>query len=158
MKIADNHEFFKEDFKMVERCYVMVKPGFTDSNLIRRAIEVLEGKGVKMVDFAYITYDEECARLHYTEKSGKPYYMELVDYISSGRSFGMIYEGNNALVICRETVEELRHSLASEFNVKTDVMRNILHCSSKTKVGETMLELDTQREIALFNYLKKKEI
>ena len=143
---------------MVERCYVMVKPGFTDSNLIRRAIEVLEGKGVKMVDFAYITYDEECARLHYTEKSGKPYYMELVDYISSGRSFGMIYEGNNALVICRETVEELRHSLASEFNVKTDVMRNILHCSSKTKVGETMLELDSQREIALFNYLKKKEI
>ena len=84
--------------------------------------------------------------------------MELVDYISSGRSFGMIYEGNNALVICRETVEELRHSLASEFNVKTDVMRNILHCSSKTKVGETMLELDTTREIALFNYLKKKEI
>ena len=143
---------------MVERCYVMVKPGFTDSNLIRRAIEVLEGKGVKMVDFAYITYDEECARLQYTEKSGKPYYMELVDYISSDRSFGMIYEGNNALVICRETVEELRHSLASEFNVKTDVMRNILHCSSKTKVGETMLELDTQREIALFNYLKKKEI
>ena len=143
---------------MVERCYVMVKPGFTDSNLIRRAIEVLESKGVKMVDFAYITYDEECARLHYTEKSGKPYYMELVDYISSGRSFGMIYEGNNALVICRETVEELRHSLASEFNVQTDVMRNILHCSSKTKVGETMLELDTQREIALFNYLKKKEI
>ena len=70
----------------------------------------------------------------------------------------MIYEGNNALVICRETVEELRHSLALEFNVKTDVMRNILHCSSKTKVGETMLELDTQREIALFNYLKKKEI
>ena len=39
---------------MVERCYVMVKPGFTDSKLIRRAIDVLESKGVKMVDFAYI--------------------------------------------------------------------------------------------------------
>ena len=41
---------------MIERCYVMVKPGFTDSNLIKRAIEVLESRGVKMVDFAYITY------------------------------------------------------------------------------------------------------
>ncbi len=143
---------------MVERCYVMVKPGFTDSKLIRRAIEVLESKGVKMRDFAYITYDTECAMLHYTEKSGKSYYMELVEYLSSDRAFGMIYEGADALTICRRTVEELRESLKEEFNVETDVMRNILHCSSKTKVGQTMLELDTQREIALFNYLKMKEI
>ena len=143
---------------MVERCYVMVKPGFTDSKLIRRAIDILEAKGVKMVDFAYIYYDEECAKLHYTEKSGKPYYMDLVRYLISDKSFGMIYEGNNALQICRSTVEELRHSLKEEFNVETDVMRNILHCSSKTKVGDTMLELDTQREIALFYYLKKKLI
>ena len=70
----------------------------------------------------------------------------------------MIYEGNDALTICRNTVEELRHTLPKEFNLKTDVMRNILHCSSKTKVGDTMLELDTQREIALFYYLKKKLI
>lgn len=143
---------------MVERCYVMVKPGFTDSKLIRRTIEILESKGVKMRDFAYINYDTECAMLHYTEKSGKPYYMELVNYLSSAKSFGMIYEGADALTICRTTVEELRHKLALEFNVDTDVMRNILHCSSKTRVGETMLELDTQREIALFNYLKMKEI
>lgn len=143
---------------MVERCYVMVKPGFTDSNLIKRAIEILESKGVKMVDFAYIYYDEECAKLHYTEKSGKPYFMELVNYIISGKVFGMIYEGNDALTICRSTVEELRKSLKEEFNLETDVMRNILHCSSKTRVGDTMLELDTQREIALFNYLKKKLI
>lgn len=143
---------------MVERCYVMVKPGFTDSNLIKRAIEIFESKGVKMVDFAYIYYDEECAKLHYTEKSGKPYFMELVNYIISGKVFGMIYEGNDALTICRRTVEELRKSLKEEFNLETDVMRNILHCSSKTRVGDTMLELDTQREIALFNYLKKKLI
>ncbi len=143
---------------MVEKCYVMVKPGFTDSKMIKRVIEVLESKGVKMVDFAYINYDEEVARLHYTEKSGKPYFQELVDYLTSDKAFGMIYEGENALVICRNTVEELRKTLPKEFNLKTDVMRNILHCSSKTKVGDEMLTLDTQREIALFDYLKRKKI
>ena len=143
---------------MVEKCYVMVKPGFTDSKMIKRVIEILESKGVKMVDFAYINYDEEVARLHYTEKSGKPYFQELVDYLTSDKAFGMIYEGENALVICRETVEELRKTLPKEFNLKTDVMRNILHCSSKTKVGDEMLTLDTQREIALFDYLKRKKI
>ena len=136
----------------------MVKPGFTDSKMIKRVIEVLESKGVKMVDFAYINYDEEVARLHYTEKSGKPYFQELVDYLTSDKAFGMIYEGENALVICRNTVEELRKTLPKEFNLKTDVMRNILHCSSKTKVGDEMLTLDTQREIALFDYLKRKKI
>ena len=143
---------------MVEKCYVMVKPGFTDSNLIKRVIEVLESKGVKMVDFAYINYDLECAKIHYTEKSGKPYYMELVNYLSSDKAFGMIYEGPDALTICRSTVEELRHSLIDEFNLETTIMKNILHCSSKTKVGNTMLELDTQREIALFHYLKYQTI
>ena len=143
---------------MVEKCYVMVKPGFTDSKLIRRVIALLESKGVKMVDFAYIHYDEEVAKLHYTEKSGKPYFQELVDYLTSDKAFGMIYEGENALVICRETVEELRNTLPVEFNLKTDVMRNILHCSSKTRVGDEMLILDTQREIALFDYLKRKLI
>lgn len=143
---------------MVEKCYVMVKPGFTDSKLIRRVIAILESKGVKMVDFAYINYDEEVAKLHYTEKSGKPYFQELVDYLTSDKAFGMIYEGENALVICRETVEELRKTLPVEFNLKTDVMRNILHCSSKTRVGDEMLILDTQREIALFDYLKRKLI
>ena len=136
----------------------MVKPGFTDSKLIRRVIAILESKGVKMVDFAYINYDEEVAKLHYTEKSGKPYFQELVDYLTSDKAFGMIYEGENALVICRETVEELRKTLPVEFNLKTDVMRNILHCSSKTRVGDEMLILDTQREIALFDYLKRKLI
>ena len=143
---------------MVERCYVMVKPGFTDSKLIKRVIEVLESKGVKMIDFAYIRYDLECARIHYTEKSGKSYYMELVNYLASDKAFGMIYEGKNALTICRSTVEELRHSLKDEFHLETTIMKNILHCSSKTKVGNTMLELDTQREIALFHYLKMQTI
>ena len=136
----------------------MVKPGFTDSKLIRHVIAVLESKGVKMVDFAYINYDEEVAKLHYTEKSGKPYFQELVDYLTSDKAFGMIYEGENALVVCRDTVEELRKTLPAEFNLKTDVMRNILHCSLKTKVGDEMLILDTQREIALFDYLKRKLI
>jgi nucleoside diphosphate kinase len=111
-----------------------------------------------MIDFAYIQYDLECAKIHYTEKSGKPYYMELVNYLSSDKAFGMIYEGKNALTICRSTVEELRHSLKDEFHLETTIMKNILHCSSKTKVGNTMLELDTQREIALFHYLKMQTI
>ena len=142
---------------MIERCYVMVKPGFVNRKIINDTKMALEANGVTLEESALIRYDEETARLHYIEKSGKSYIKELTDYLSEGEAYGMIFIGDNALKICRDTVEGLRHSLKEKYNLQTDVMRNILHCSSKTKVGDTMLELDTQREIALFHYLKNKE-
>ncbi|MBS1477023.1 MAG: hypothetical protein HP024_03640 [Acholeplasmatales bacterium] len=141
---------------MLEQCYVMVKPGFTKPEVVEKTISEITAKGYRLADSSYIYYDEECAKLHYIEKQIKPYYGELVSYLSSGPAFGMIFEGEDAVPAIRRIVEDLRHSLNIEFNLKTDVMRNILHCSSKTKVGNTMLELDTQREIALFYYLKEK--
>ena len=141
---------------MIEQCYVMVKPGFTKPEVVEKTISEITAKGYRLADSSYIYYDEECAKLHYIEKQIKPYYGELVSYLSSGPAFGMIFEGEDAVPAIRSIVEDLRHSLNIEFNLKTDVMRNILHCSSKTKVGNTMLELDTQREIALFYYLKEK--
>ncbi len=141
---------------MIEQCYVMVKPGFTKPEVVEKTISEITAKGYRLADSSYIYYDEECAKLHYIEKQIKPYYGELVSYLSSGPAFGMIFEGEDAVPAIRRIVEDLRHSLNIEFNLKTDVMRNILHCSSKTKVGNTMLELDTQREIALFYYLKEK--
>ena len=141
---------------MLEQCYVMVKPGFTKPEVVEKTISEITAKGYRLADSSYIYYDEECAKLHYIEKQIKPYYGELVSYLSSGPAFGMIFEGEDAVPAIRRIVEDLRHNLNIEFNLKTDVMRNILHCSSKTKVGNTMLELDTQREIALFYYLKEK--
>lgn len=142
---------------MNEVCYVMVKPGFTDEKIIERVKEEICSKGFKLIDESYIKYDDECARLHYIEKQAKPYFSELRDYLVSDISYGMIYDGDDAVTIIRNIVEELRNKLKKEFNLKTDVMRNILHCSSKTKVGNTMLELDTQREVAIFEYLKNKK-
>ena len=141
---------------MIEQCYVMVKPGFTKPEVIQKTINTITLKGFRLVDSSYSYYDDECARLHYIEKEVRPYFGELVNYLTSGPAFGMIFEGEDAVPAIRSTVEDLRHELKAEFNLKTDVMRNILHCSSKTKVGNKMLELDTQREIALFYYLKEK--
>lgn len=141
---------------MIEQCYVMVKPGFTKSEVIQKTINTIISKDFKLVDSSYIYYDEECARLHYIEKEVRPYFCELVKYLTSGPAFGMIFEGEDAVPAIRSIVEDLRHDLKVECNLQTDVMRNVLHCSSKTKVGNKMLELDTQREIALFYYLKEK--
>lgn len=142
---------------MKELCYVMVKPGFVCDEVISETKRVMHKNGIKLVDEAKIKYDKECARLHYIEKQIKPYCGELIDYLCEDYSYGMVFEANNAVTKCREIVEDLRKTLKEKYNLSTDVMRNILHCSSKTKVGDTYLELDTQRELELFYYLKDKQ-
>lgn len=140
-----------------ELCYVMIKPGFVNKEIINNTKKALENKGMRVINESRIKYDEECARLHYIEKQIKPYFKELVDYLVSDYAYGMILEGRDAVTVCRNTVEELRTTLKEKYNLNTDVMRNILHCSSRTKVGNQMLELDTQRELALFCYLEDKK-
>lgn len=141
---------------MKELCYVMIKPGFVSEEVIKDTKKAMHDNGIKLVDEAKIKYDAECARLHYIEKQIKPYCQELIDYLCEDYSYGMVFEANDAVTKCREIVEGLRSSLKEKYNLSTDVMRNILHCSSKTKVGNTYLELDTQRELELFYYLKGK--
>ncbi len=141
---------------MSERCYVMVKPGFVRDDLISDVIDTIEKEDIYLVSKSLIEYDLECARLHYIEKEIKPYFNELTDYLTSGPAFGMVFEGENAVTRCRDIVESLRTTLKEKYDLTTDVMRNILHCSSRTKVHDVMLELDTQREMALYYYLKKK--
>lgn len=141
---------------MIEKCYVMIKPGFAKIEIINDVITSLAKINMHICDQALIKYDSETAGLHYIEKRAKSYFQELIDYLVSDYSYGMIFEGENSVTECRFCVEELRHSLKEKYNLETDVMRNIIHCSSKTKVGNTYLELDTQRELELFYYLKDK--
>ena len=50
---------------MIERCYVMVKPGFVNRKIINDTKMALEANGVTLEESALIRYDEETARLHY---------------------------------------------------------------------------------------------
>lgn len=140
---------------MIERCYVMVKPGFVNDNIVNETINTLKSLNMVLEEAAKIKYDYDTARLHYIEKQAKPYVNELIDYLTSDYSYGMVFKGENALNVCRRAVEELRNKFKLEYD--SDVMRNFLHCSSKTKVNDTYLELDTQRELAIFHYLKNKK-
>lgn len=143
---------------MKEKCYVMIKPGFVSVEVIDDVIKAMKKNNIDIIDQALIRYDDECAKLHYIEKQAKPYFQELSDYLTSDKAYGMVFEGEDAVTKCRQTVENLRISLKEKYDLTTDVMRNILHCSSRTKVGKTQLELDTQRELALFEYLKDEYV
>lgn len=144
---------------MEEYCYVMVKPGFANnSKLVEDVINELTNIGLELVICQRVKYDSQSAEQHYIAKAQKPFYNELVSYISSDYSLGIVLKGENAIALARQKVEELRNSLKDKYNLKTDLTKNILHCTAKTNVKGQLVDIDSRREIELFSKLCKNII
>lgn len=144
---------------MLEYCYVMVKPGYANNlELVDFVKEELKSLGLEIIKGSMVLYDTESAKLHYIAKAKEDYYQELTDYITSDYSYGMILKGEDAIANARAKVQELRISLKSKFNLETDLTKNILHCTSKMKIGDKLVDIDSNREIQIFSKLVKRLI
>lgn len=140
-----------------EYCYVMVKPGFANNlALIDDVKNELLNLNLKIVSSGKVLYDESSAKQHYIAKAKESFYKELTDYITSDYAFGIVVKGKNAITVARQKVEELRESLKTKFNLETSLTKNILHCTSKKKIGDSLIDLDSRREINLFKELLSK--
>ena len=131
----------------------MIKPGFDSvTDIVKDGI--VNDLNLKIIDEDKVKYTKEAAREHYINLSNKPFYDEVVDYLTSYMSYGLVVVGNEAIDKCRKYVEGLRKTLPDKLGLKTDVMRNIVHCSSKGHKDED--DEIAKREIKIFNSLKSK--
>ena len=80
----------------VERTYLMLKPDCIQRGLMGEVIARIERKGYKIVDAKMMNLDEAILREHYAHIADKPFFPEIVEYMTSGPVFGMIVEGENA--------------------------------------------------------------
>lgn len=135
---------------MTENCLVLLKPTFAKEDLIKFVRKEILNLHFKIVKEGFAKYDDEASRIHYIDKASCPYYMELVNYLSSDNVYGYVVEGEEAIDSCREKVEELRKEMIPVFNLKTTIMKNILHCTSKKEINEHRVDFDSRREIELF--------
>lgn len=131
---------------MSERTFVMIKPDAFLRRLIGRIMTRYESKGLKLVGMKLQVVSRQLAEQHYAEHRGQPYYGNLVDFITSGPSVAMVWEGPNAVEIAR-TINGATNSVEAEpGTIRGDwgltLPRNVVHASDS---------LDTaKREIDLF--------
>ena len=85
----------------VERTLVLVKPDAVARGLTGEIIGRLERKGLKIVALEQRTLDRSTAEEHYAEHSGKPFFGELVDFITSGPLVALVAEGHRAVEAVR---------------------------------------------------------
>ena len=130
----------------MERTLILVKPDAFARNLSGEIVARFERKGLRIVALRHMVVTEELARRHYAEHEGKPFFGELVEFITSGPIVAMVLEGSEAIRAARQVIgatnplEAAPGSIRGDFAV--EVGKNMVHGSDSPESG--------QREAALF--------
>jgi len=130
----------------MEKTFLMIKPDGVQRNLIGPIVERLENKGFKLAGAKLMSVSETLAKTHYQEHQDKPFFGELVDFITSGPVFAMVLEGENVIDTARLVVGATNPQQAAPGTIRGDfgltVGKNIIHGSDSPESAE--------REIGLF--------
>jgi len=85
----------------MEKTFLMVKPDGVQRGLVGEIVKRLEGKGFQLVGAKLMTISKEQAEKHYSEHASKPFFGELVDFITSGPVFAMVWQGDQVITLAR---------------------------------------------------------
>jgi nucleoside-diphosphate kinase len=117
----------------LERTYVMIKPDGVQRGLIGKIINRIEEKGLKIVAMKMNVISLEKAQQHYAEHAGRPFFKDLLDFITSGPSVSMVVEGKGAVTAMRSMngatnpAEALAGTIRGDLGIDTG--RNVVHGS-----------------------------
>jgi nucleoside-diphosphate kinase len=88
----------------MERTLILVKPDAFERNLTGEVIARFERKGLKLVALKQVTTGEDLAKEHYAEHVERPFFGELVDFITGGPLVAAVLEGPRAVAAARQTI------------------------------------------------------
>ncbi len=118
---------------MTEQSLVIVKPDAVARNLTGEIIARFERKGFKLVKLKLFTFTKEQAEKFYDVHKDKPFFGELISYITSGPVVAAIIEGNNAIATTRIMVGATKSFEAEPGSIRGDFglgfSENIIHAS-----------------------------
>jgi nucleoside-diphosphate kinase len=131
---------------MTERTLVLVKPDGVERGLIGEVLGRIERKGFKIVALELRTLPREIAETHYGEHAEKPFFKDLVDFITGGPLVAAVIEGPNAILGWRAMMGATNPANADMGTIRgdlaTETQFNVSHGSDSPE--------SAAREIALF--------
>ncbi|WP_449353901.1 nucleoside-diphosphate kinase [Virgibacillus natechei] len=140
----------------MEKTFIMVKPDGVQRNLVGEIVKRLEAKGFKLAGAKLMVISDDLAKTHYGEHKEKPFYGELVDFITSGPVFAMIWEGENVIKTAREMMGKTNPAEAAPGTIRGDfgvtVGKNVIHGSDAPESAEYEIGLFfSENEIVDYN-------
>ncbi len=130
---------------MSEQSLFIVKPDGVERKLIGQILSRFENKGFKIVKLKMFTFTKEMAEEFYSDHKSKPFFGELVSFITSGRVVAAIIEGNNAIATTRLMVGSTKSFEALPGSIRGDfalgLTDNIIHASDSKESFEKEVAL-----------------
>jgi nucleoside-diphosphate kinase len=124
----------------------LILPDAFARNLTGEIVARFERKGLRLVALQQMTMSRELAGRHYAEHEGKPFYEELVSFITSGPLVAMVLEGDDAVRAARQVIGATNPLEAAPGSIRGDfaisVGQNMVHGSDSPESGV--------REVGLF--------
>jgi nucleoside-diphosphate kinase len=121
----------------IENTYVMVKPDGVARGFVGEVVSRLERKGLTLENMRMLTIDEELAGRHYEEHTERPFFGELVAFITSGPVVAMEWSGESAVTVARNLIGVTNPVDAAPGTIRGDlglvITHNIVHGSDSTE-------------------------
>ena len=128
------------------RTLILIKPDAFERRLTGEILARFERKGLRIAELRLLQADEQIAHRHYEEHSEKPFFGDLVDFITGGPLVAMVLEGHEAVAAARQVIGATNPVEAAPGSIRGDhgleVQTNLVHGSDSAE--------SAQREAALF--------
>lgn len=123
----------------------MIKPDGFERGLVGEIISRFEDKGLNLERIRKLTIDEGLASLHYAEHVDRPFFSELIEFITSGPVVAMEWSGESAISVCRTLMGATDPKDADPGTIRGDygtvVTNNLVHGSDGPESAARELEI-----------------
>jgi len=127
------------------KTFFMIKPDGVQRNLVGEIISRVEAKGFLITKIKMMTISKELAEQHYGEHKDKPFFNDLVSFITSGPVVAMQVEGENVVLQIRNLMGATNPSESTPGSIRgdlaTELDKNVVHGSDSDESAERELEL-----------------
>ncbi|HTS74444.1 MAG TPA: nucleoside-diphosphate kinase [Gaiellaceae bacterium] len=129
----------------VERTLILIKPDAMARRLAGEILSRFEGRGLVVREARLVQVDRVLAEEHYAEHAEKPFFGELVSFITSGPTLALALEGEGAIAVARSTIGATNPAEAAPGSIRGDLALampdNLVHGSDSPESAERELAL-----------------
>ena len=129
----------------MEKSLVLIKPDAMQRGLAGTIISRIEKQGLKSAALKMLHMDQALARRHYAIHAGKPFFEDLIEFITSTPIIAIVFEGKDAVEIIRKTMGGTDPAKAGPGTIRaefgTDIQQNVVHGSDSAETAGTEIKL-----------------
>lgn len=130
---------------MEEQSLVLLKPDAVERNIIGKILDEYERNELRIIEMKMVSVSEKIAKEHYAEHIGKPFFEDLVSYITSGPIVALIIEGKNAVSRVRaingttDPIEAADNTIRALYGLS--LSRNTVHASDSVESAKREINI-----------------